>query len=259
MSNSTDLYLPRFLDFRDIYDLLRQAWHDEKRAGAAPTLPLIRKVWRKEPWFKNVKQPANAEFGHCETCVRLSQERRAGFSNDSEVAAFKARQALHTALHVVARRLMADFVAEAKQQPESVTFLTVDLTTSVYTPALSTTTRVSFSSAVVLVVAHCASGSFHCGNLASWCNLAHCDLSFVALCRSSRLQSICWKLGGLIDLGIGQRHLFLCAPTVAKDASLIMHVLYWQLVALKTSTTAAGRTADTLYLQVDGGSENVNK
>ena len=137
------IFLARFLEFRDMWECLHLAWRTEQQPGPPPTLAFLRHVWRKDKWFRLVKQPRNADFGHCSECVRLSQEREAGFANDNAVSSFRNRQELHTALHVTARRMMAEFVAEAKQQPGAVTFLTFDLTRSMYVPQFATTTRVS--------------------------------------------------------------------------------------------------------------------
>jgi hypothetical protein len=39
---------------------------------------------------------------------------------------------------------------------------------------------------------------------------------------------------------------------------VIAHVLFWELLAVKMGNTASA-TADELVIQVDGGSENINK
>src|ERR1700691_3681596 len=66
------------------------------------------------------------------------------------------------------------------------------------------------------------------------------------------------RVGGLKSYGgMEQNVLFGSLPNVDKGANLIITVLFFFLWSVKTGTTAAA-SATTLFLQVDGGSENTN-
>jgi len=66
------------------------------------------------------------------------------------------------------------------------------------------------------------------------------------------------RIGGLLGFHDNSRTLFCWTPKFKKSGNLIGTVLMNAILATKTSDTPAAG-ARKLYLQVDGGSENINR
>jgi len=66
------------------------------------------------------------------------------------------------------------------------------------------------------------------------------------------------KLSGMLSYSDDQRLLFCQTANVAKGGNAIATLILLKLKHIKTSGTPAA-AARTLHLQVDGGSENINK
>lgn len=64
--------------------------------------------------------------------------------------------------------------------------------------------------------------------------------------------------GGLTNFSTGKRSFFMNSTKLSKSANLIATILYFEIMATKTSRGPASRSR-VLTLQVDGGSENINK
>ena len=142
------IYMPRYIKLPDMADELAGEWREEKRAAGdqqqAATVSLLRKVWRKERYFRNVRQPNKFGFGKCEGCLRFGIERAAGFVNDAAVEDHKERKRLHQGTHESAREMMGTFVTEAQREPHRVTMLTEDLTVSVPVTQFPNSTKLHF-------------------------------------------------------------------------------------------------------------------
>jgi len=65
------------------------------------------------------------------------------------------------------------------------------------------------------------------------------------------------RVGAVLNLGTDQCTLFFSNDCVPKGGNLIATVLLEQLRAIKFSGSPSA-SAQTLYLQFDGGSENIN-
>ena len=64
--------------------------------------------------------------------------------------------------------------------------------------------------------------------------------------------------GGIISESTSSRVLFFYSDAIRKGGNTIASALYAQVRAIKTSSTVAAN-AHTLFLQTDGGSENINQ
>jgi hypothetical protein len=66
------------------------------------------------------------------------------------------------------------------------------------------------------------------------------------------------KVGGMISYSKPMKYLWLLPPAIKKSANMLLTLLLWTILAVKTSASPAA-AARTLFLQCDGGSENVNR
>ena len=92
--------------------------------------------------------------------------------------------------------------------------------------------------------------------LSSAAAICGCPRLTAIVCPVQKLQTaekLAWKIGGLMDLGVNNRHLFVCCPTVPKDTNMILTVLLHKVLALKTSDSPAHglRIASTSSLTED--------
>ena len=74
----------------------------------------------------------------------------------------------------------------------------------------------------------------------------------------SSLMKLRLATGGIISESTATRVLFFYCDAIKKGGNTIASALYTQVRAIKTSSTKAAN-AHTLFLQCDGGSENINR